>query len=190
MERSQNFITITRKSFPDNIFRSYLREFYAIDDGVLDISKVRDIDINRKGVKSLKGIELFTELTDLSCVGNELSGINLNKNTKLKYLDCSDNNLAALGVNECRNLDALRCAGNCITRLDVSMTSPRFIDCSDNNMVRLDLGENRRLEELYCSNNHLLTLNVSLCTQLRVMKSDEDVKEKVTGIRKIAFGMY
>lgn len=169
-------VYISKKYFPDNVFRSYLRETYADSDGKIDTDDVGCIELNCKGVKTLSGVELFKHLSQLSCAGNEISNINLNYNTELKELDCSDNKLNALDVSNCKMLDILKCASNIIHRLDVSAVAPRYVDCSDNSMIRLDIGENKRLEELHCRNNHLMALNITPCTSLDTLDADEEVR--------------
>lgn len=92
-------VEITEANFPDEAFRNYLTAIYDSDsDGMFDPSTISYLDINNKNVASLKGIELFTELTSLCCDFNQLSELDVSKNTKLKYLYCSDNPLETLNL--------------------------------------------------------------------------------------------
>ncbi len=173
MSNASNIVYVSKKLFPDNAFRSYLREYFADGDGKLDTDSVTAITVDRQGVKSLQGIELFHELHLLSCAGNEIETVILNENPNLHELDCCDNKVSMLSVNGCKELDIIRCAGNCLSYLDLSSVKPRYIDCSDNELKSFELGENKRLEELHCRSNDINVLNVSQCPKLNEIDVDD-----------------
>lgn len=84
-------IALSAENFPDDNFRDYLRETFDTDgDGIIN-TDVIEIDCSGRGIQSLKGIELFTELEKLNCANNQLTELDTSKNTKLTELDCSGN---------------------------------------------------------------------------------------------------
>lgn len=85
-------IALSAENFPDDNFRDYLRETFDTDgDGIINNADVIEIDCSGRGIQSLKGIELFTELEKLNCADNQLTELGTSKNTKLTELDCSGN---------------------------------------------------------------------------------------------------
>lgn len=64
-------------------------------------------EINWRFEKTLKGnlsLEGLTELNHLNCEGNELTGLDISKNTKLTMICCSSNELTSLDVSGCTAL--------------------------------------------------------------------------------------
>ena len=57
---------------------------------------VLEMVIPSSGIKSLAGIEIFTDLTKLDCDFNSITALDLSKNTNLTYLDCDHNYLTAI----------------------------------------------------------------------------------------------
>lgn len=88
---------INETYFPDENFRKYLiNEGYKTGE---DIVKVKSLYLRRKSIKSLKGIEYFTSLTSLDCRENQLTSIDLSKNTELRELLFYGNNIRDEGMD-------------------------------------------------------------------------------------------
>ena len=91
-----------RRNFPDQIFRNYI--FGKIDkDGnkILSESEIlacTDLSLTNMGISDLTGIEYFTALTHLRAGSNNLTSLNLSKNTNLEYLYCQKNQLTELAI--------------------------------------------------------------------------------------------
>ncbi len=103
----------------------------------------------------------------LDCGGNNLTSLDVSKNTALTELNCSGNNLTSLDVSKNTALTWLDCGGNNLTSLDVSKnTALTELDCYDNNLTSLDVSKNTALTDLFCRENNLTSLNVSGCTAL------------------------
>lgn len=67
---AESYITINEKNFPDANFRAALSKMYDTDgDGRLEADRTY-LSVNGKGIKSLKGVELFKSLTHLECSEN------------------------------------------------------------------------------------------------------------------------
>lgn len=94
-----NEIPITAATFPDSNFRAHVQLFDKDRNGSLSYSEmasVTQITCSGKGIKSLAGIQYFTELKELDCSNNELVSLNLSALPPLTTLNCSNNNLEEL----------------------------------------------------------------------------------------------
>ena len=170
------YVEINETNFPDAKFRSFVKENLDKNkDDILDameIAAVKMIEANKMGIKSLEGVGFFTALETLKCWDNELTGLDLSKNTALKNLQCSNSKLQSLDLSQNPNLTQLYCGRNPLTTLDLSKNAKlKVLNCSGfaNNRMKLtelDLSRNTALESLDCSLNELTQLNVSGCTAL------------------------
>lgn len=88
-------IPIDEEHFPDSNFRNYLKNNVDTDgSGELsesEIQSVTSIKLYMRFVENLKGIEYFTNLTELNCHSNYLVALDLSKNTKLEKLESDGN---------------------------------------------------------------------------------------------------
>lgn len=158
-------LAITKARFPDDNFRNYLLDQTYGDDGVItdqEISAIVKIDVtsyNRKTISSLQGIEFFTALTELDCIGNSLTTLDLSKNTKLSTLYCSQNLLSSLDLSQNVALEYLNCFGNQIEDLDLSHNMAlTHIACGMNKLKKLDLSCNLQLWRVECTDNQISEL--------------------------------
>ena len=160
-------VEINEINFPDDIFRDYVKEKLdwdgngSLSDDEIDTTLL--IIVNQKNISSLKGIEYFTELHFLDCSINQLSELDVSKNTLLEYFDCSDNQLTALNVRNNTVLECLLCAANQVTSLDVTKNSNlKILDCYSNQLKELNISKNPILKNLMNSsepteqNGHLV----------------------------------
>ena len=94
---------IDETKFPDDNFRNYLLEQDYGKDGVLTDEEIRNItvmDVSEKDIKSLKGIEYFTALDSLDCSVNELTTLDVSKNTALNVLTCCGNQISGQNMDD------------------------------------------------------------------------------------------
>ena len=171
------YVEINETNFPDAKFRSFVKEKLDKNkDNILDageIAAVKMIEANNMGIKSLEGVGFFTALETLKCWDNELTGLDLSKNTALKDLQCSNSKLQSLDLSQNPNLTKLYCGENPLTTLDLSKNAKlKVLNCSGfanrrTKLTELDLSQNTALESLDCSINELKQLNVSGCTALK-----------------------
>ena len=149
-------LAIDETNFPDANFRSYvLASFDSNGDEKLDdeeIANVKYINAPSKTISSLKGIEYFTELLELDCDNNQLTSLDVSKNTKLVTLICSKNALTSLNTSHNPLLKKLDIYNNKITSIDVS--------------------QNTELETLYIGRNPIETLNVKNNVKLMELQSE------------------
>ena len=172
-EYAAGIVLINNENFPDDNFRNWLFSQSYGSDGVLteeEIAGVSKISVNGKSIQSLKGIEYFTALTHLDCSLNQLTSLDVSKNTALTELWCSSNQLTSLDVSGCTALTVLACYNNQLTSLDVSKnTALKKLWCNNNQLTSLDVSKNTALTGLECYNNQLTSLDVSKNTALTVL---------------------
>ena len=159
-------VAINETNFPDENFRTVVNQYDGDRDGVLSSAELSDvtwINCADHGITSLKGIEYFSALTELDCFENQLSSLDVSRNTKLIRLACSDNQLTALDVSKNTALEQLYCYNNQLTALDVSKNAAlkKLVCYSSNQLTALDLRQNQNLRHLTCYGNELTVLDVS-----------------------------
>lgn len=169
-------VPIDQTNFPDASFRSCIAGLFDTDrDGTLTGSELtaETLNVSRRSIRDLTGIEHFCSLQTLDCSGNDLTGLILGGNTDLVHLYCDNNLLTGLDVRIATGLRILSCENNELTGLDLSQnTALRELHCAFNNLQSLDLTKNTGLEELYCSSNELTSLDLSRNTSLRNASCD------------------
>lgn len=127
---------------------------------------VDELDISGLGISNLEVIKYFTNLEILDCSDNNLTSLDVSKNTLLEELYIEDNSLTELDLLENTELLKLDCSGtsgNAITSLGIYYnTKLTELDCSDNDLKFLDLSNNNKLVDLDCSGNDIqFSLDVS-----------------------------
>ena len=151
--------TINESNFPDAAFREFLLEQGYGRDGVItnsEISAIKKMDVSVMGIANLKGIEYFTALTELDCSYNQLTTLDVSKNTKLTSLNCSVNSLTALDVWNNTALTRLLCSYNRISSIALQKnTELTYFDCSANQFKALNVMWNTKLNELHCYRNQI-----------------------------------
>ena len=164
-------VEINETNFTDETFRNYVSSNFDLShNGKLEYKELisaAKINVNKMNIQSMKGVEYFTDLEQLRCKNNQISSINLSKNTLLNKLDMTNNQLTTLDLSKNLVMEYLYVEGNQLTALDVSKnTALTELDCDDNQLTTLDVSKNTALTSLNCSNNQLTALNVSGCTAL------------------------
>ena len=186
-------------NIPDANFKAYLVGNAFINtngDTEIQVTEASafngTIDCSSMNISDLTGIQAFTALTQLRCQNNQLSSINVSKNTALTELRCDkqsyknpltsldvskntaltqlfcfENQLTSLDVSQNTALTTLNCMDNQLTSLDVSQnTALTYLGCMVNQLTSLDISKNTALTRLYCSSNQLKSLDVSKNTAL------------------------
>ena len=171
-EGSDYLIAIDATNFPDENFRAVVAgtDIDKDADGKLseeEIAAVMGLDVKKKNIASLKGIEFFTALTELYCGANQLTSLDVSKNTALKELNCSNNQLTSLYVNANTAIEDLSCNNNQLKSLNVkNNTALKWLNCSGNQLTSLNVDNNTALTSLSCYNNQLKSLDVRYNTAL------------------------
>lgn len=200
-------IPIDSTHFPDDNFIAYVELGCDKDgDGTLsqaELDGVTELYVAYANIKDLTGIELFpylekldcknnnltrldvsknTKLTKLYCEFNQLTSLDLSKNTALTELNCQVNQLTSLDLSKNTALTKLDCALNPLTSLDVSNnTALTYLDCNYNQLTSLDLSKNTALTKLGCHDNQLTSLDLSKNTALDTLDCSGNKRQITVG---------
>ena len=159
-------IAVDETNFPDAVFRGYVSDNCDTDaDGFLndeEIAAVTEMLISGLGISDLRGIEYFTSLTRLVFYNNQVTSLDVSKNTELVNLGCANNRLTSLDISRNTKLQVLYCYSNMLTSLDVSRNTELVqIVCAFNKLKSLDVSNNKKLNSMNTDGNQLTSLNVS-----------------------------
>ncbi len=120
------------------------------------------IDVSSQNIRTLKGIEAFTKITELNCQDNNLYSIDLSNNKELTGLYCAGNNLTSLNVSNNINLSKLY--------------------CHNNELTSIDLSNNINIRELWCGGNLLTHLDIRNETNANIVRFDTRGNENLSCI--------
>ncbi|MCR5503582.1 MAG: InlB B-repeat-containing protein [Lachnospiraceae bacterium] len=209
-------IVIDDDHFPDYQFRRYLNDKWDKDgDGILsstEISAVKKIEIKGTGasaynVHTLKGIEYFTSLEELSATNCSIYGtVDLQKNTKLSILDLSQSSvknilykviltgtsITSINVTNNGYLTDLVMSGKDKLRLEHLWANNTGLDgfpydecnklvtlcCKGQNLKSLKI-TSPNLRQLDCSGNNLKTLDTRKTKVLDVLSCNDNKLESL-----------
>lgn len=153
----------------DSVFKNWiLKNMNSFDidkDGKLseeEASVVKNIYLNKTGLKSLEGIEYFTGIESLDCAFNELKSLDLSRNTELAFLDCRFNQLEELNIKQNLVLTHIYCNNNRLKVLYVENKEDlQYLQCGNNEIKSLDVSSSINIEELFCYENQLTELRMN-----------------------------
>lgn len=166
-------------NFPDaNFYKFLLENIDANRDGKLSLAEIERVEVlecPKLDIKSMKGIELCTNLRRLTCNDNQLTELFVHNNINLQYLQCGNNQLTKLDVSANVALTELNCNSNPLTDLDVSQNAALVgLSCWNTSLKSLDVTKNLKLERLYCKESELTSLDVSQNTKLWDLSCSEN----------------
>ena len=164
-----SFIKSQTVNIPDANFKAALlanSEINTNGDNQIQVSEANaftgTINIYNKSISTLTGIEAFVNITGLQCHVNNLTSLDISKNTRLTGLYCGNNQLTTLDLSQNIALINLYCENNKINNLDVTKnTVLAAISCGGNLLTNLDISKNTNFKWLYCPRNpSLKSLNL------------------------------
>lgn len=167
-------IAISEEIFPDELFREYLRDnFDKNADDIFDageIEKIDDVDIYKKRISDIKGVEYLRYLQYLDCRNNYIRYLDVSKNVRLEYLYVDNNYLYELDVTKNVMLNILECGRNFLTKLDVSKNTELVRLVFDGNCIKeINLRNCKKLELLSSRESYLEKLDLSQNTALTTL---------------------
>lgn len=149
----------------------------ANDDYVTsaNINAVTVLSVNSLFIEDLTGIEDFTSLKVLNCIGNQISVLNFSSNIALEKLNCRNNQLTSLNVVSNTALVEINCRFNLLTSLAIAPNNTlEELYCSYNQLSSLNMSSNTALEYLWCTNNQLTSLNLDNCSSMSQLRSENN----------------
>ncbi len=134
-----------------------------------DVINIEELDVSRKGIKTIKGIEAFGNIKSLTLDFNPVDTIDLAFNSELVRLKCSNNSkLKHLNLSSNLNLENLECSSVGISKLDVSMNLKlKRLICNFNQNIEFNIDNNTQLDSLEYNGCFIKTLNLSNNTKLK-----------------------
>ena len=194
--------------FPDTSFRREVFRMLSVDgryrtDGTIvdqddrnALASFTRISANNMSIADMTGLRYFTGLEELDCEANQLTALDVSKNTALIDLNCGWNQLSALDVSNNTALEILSCGANQLSSLNISKNAALvelecyinplgainvshnskllFIDCFETQLSALDVSYNAELETLLCDGNQLSALDVSKNPALSTLWCDNN----------------
>ena len=123
---------------------------------------IQVMNCTNKDIKSMEGIELFTELKELICSENHFQSIDLSHNHKLVRFTAADVPLRSLDVSHNPELKMIEVSHSNISNLDLSH-NPKldYLYCIFSPRIKeLDLSQNPMLQTLYIRGTNIQILDL------------------------------
>ena len=166
---------------PDPKFEQELINL-GLDAGPLDgfvpranISSITSLNVANRNITDLTGIQDFVSLKSLACNNNNLTNLDLSKNTALTNLLSDRNQLIALDVSKNTAITNLSCTNNRLTSLDVTKNiALKSFYCDDNLLKDIDVSKNTALITFGCGTNLLTSLDITKNTGLTSFGCDRN----------------
>ena len=170
-----SFMNAQNVYIPDANFKAYLVSSPGINtngDSEISVSEAEaftgGLACYNKNIANLTGVEAFVNVTMILCYRNQLTSIDISKNTALKQLVCDQNQLTSLDVSKNTALESLSFAINKLTNIDIiKNTNLITLDCQANLLTSLDTSKNILLQTIYSHYNKLTSLDLSKNTVLK-----------------------
>jgi Leucine-rich repeat (LRR) protein len=174
-----NLDCTTYTTIPDSKFEDKLIALGIDRDGkngkvdTKSIKTITSLNVSNNFITNLTGIQDFTSLTSLSCNSNQITTLDISKNTALTSLNCSNNLLTTIDVTKNNALNTLYCTDNQLTNVDVSSNlALLYLDFERNRLTSIDVSKNIALNYFNCGQNSISTLNVTKNIRLTTLKCD------------------
>lgn len=132
-----------------------------------------EIKLNSKGLTVLPDLSRFTNLQELSCVGNNLTALPDDLPNSIEILNCSCNKLTLLPNTLPNNLKQLYCYYNQLTSLpDTLPNTLKQLNCMQNELTTLPDNLPDSIEILTCYANNIQRFPNTLPTSLKLLNPD------------------
>ena len=148
------------------------------------LASITSLYAYNSGLTNADGIEYLTGLTTLDLSSNNLSSIDVSKNTALTSLTLGHNNLSSIDLSSNTALRELGLYNNNLSSIDVSNNTALYhLELLNNNLSSIDLDGLISLEWLFLSDNNLSgTLDLSTNTSISlVYLNNNNLNEVILG---------
>ena len=135
-----------------------------------EASVVRGLRLSDFKIRCIDEISYFTALETLYCDHNQLTSLDVSKNTELMGLNCDNNQLTSLDLSKNTEvgLAFLRQQSTHLIGSEQKYEVGLFY-CNNNQLTSLDVSKNTELDTLHCDNNQLTSLDVSKNTEVEMV---------------------
>jgi len=128
-----------------------------------NIDTLRFINLNRRNIRDLTGIQDFSALITLHASSNKLRTINVSKNISLREIILNHNELDSIDVSSNLKLTVLQLSYNQIKSIDVSKNRVLWTLSITSNLItkNIDISTNLHLRYLFVGGNNISSLDVT-----------------------------
>lgn len=176
---AEELIAVNAANFPDDNFRKYISSVVDRDgDGYISDfeNSTSDITLTEEAgeIKSVKGIELLTQLRTLYIGNCGLTEADISQNTELVGLAICDNSFSHIDISKNTKLEAITLRNSGLTEIDISnKTNLKSLDILNSPVITVALGNNVNLENLYLYKTNISSIDLTGCPNLK----DLDISE-------------
>jgi Leucine-rich repeat (LRR) protein len=186
-ETSTTFNTISTQ-FPDPVLAKEVANLLnkSVNDRITqgDIDKILEINLEKKGITSIEGLEVFKNLVNILLPNNQITKIDSkNVPTNVQYISLYNNKITSFHLNDHPKLYTIALAFNNVSDFKISnIPNLEILDLVDSKITSLSLSDYPKLDSLSLSNNNLLSdLRLSNLPKLRFLAiSETDSLNQVT----------
>jgi hypothetical protein len=158
----QDFVSIPDTNFLKALILNNVDENNNGKIEIIEAQKTTLLDLEKRLIKDLSGLEYFSSLNELNCRSNQIKALDLSKNVALEYLYSDGNELNIIDVSKNILLQHFHCANNHISKIDISKNENLVhLDCHNNPVDSLDFSNNKQLRKLEAYNNLIRNLDLT-----------------------------
>lgn len=159
-------IPIDSSTFPDPAFLLWVQQRDTDADGFLSQAEreaVTQMDLRKKGIQDLSGLEWFDRLEKLNCSENDLRSLELADFPVLTSLTCNENpRLSSLTLSGVPALEQLYCFHSNLSQLDLQeLPNLMYLAWGGSPLQKLDLSGNPELHTLHVLGGDLSQADLS-----------------------------
>lgn len=139
------------------------------------LADVTEIQCHSKSIKSLTGIEQFTQLQRLSIYNNELQAAKVSGLSQLRHLNLAKNKLTQVAFSDLPALEELYVFGNKLPALELQkLPKLSLIKINDNQLKQFTYSELPELEKIYMFNNQVEHLDIYHLPKMHYMDARQN----------------
>ncbi len=157
---------------PDGAFRSYLlhngyaeRVFGRTLRSTAKGRALEEMACYEKGIKSLRGIEMFPQLKTLICSGNPITTLDLNALPQLEKLHGIHMPLQRIDIDSCHRLQMIELSYTQLSEFDLRpFPELTYFFCIFSPLTRLDLSPCPAMKSVYIRGTKITDIDLTPCT--------------------------
>ena len=150
-ERAASYpVSVDAAHFPDKAFRSAAASYDKNSDGKLsknEADSVKEMNVTYKGIKSLQGIEYFSQLQILDCSGNPFTSLNVSQNKKLQKLTFNGSGVKTVSIDGLKELKGIYFIEGEVSKVNLTnLPNLEVLTCARNKISSLNLKKSSQIE--------------------------------------------
>lgn len=160
---------VSEWEFDDIFFDQCVRE-YADARGWANVSEVIYLFCTSDDIRSVEGIDIFYNLTQLGLYDTKIAEIDVNEFPELNKLYIRGSELDSIDLSDNPNLDTLAITNSNISEIDLSENAElEQVELDSMGLAHLDISNLTRLRTLWLNNNFISSLILPEDANLRTL---------------------